>query len=280
MRVRGQCRRICVTRRSISSTVPALASMFDRRSLTRPVPAGRQQVPAAEDVERQIAVTVIIAMEEAALLMPVQRVVQLEDDLLRRLRMRLDEQVDEKPLDRLRVMPDLMIAGRPRRWRGLQPVQGALDAARPLRAAGQGRAVRSPRRQLPRQDRIVSELVVIVQVFVPQRQPEHPLTHQRLDPVLKMLGRAVVPETAGEARHQTERPVGRTEQQRTRIRGDHPAIERRHHRTPFDACKTEQVRATLRLHRGISLNRLKLLRHNNFRPFRAPMHLLSVKYPG
>lgn len=36
---------------------------------------GRQQMPAAEHVQRQIAVAVVIAVKEAALLMPVQRVV-------------------------------------------------------------------------------------------------------------------------------------------------------------------------------------------------------------
>ncbi len=49
---------------------------------------GRQQMPAAEHVQRQIAVAVVIALEKAPLLMPVQRItggVQIEDDPLRRL---------------------------------------------------------------------------------------------------------------------------------------------------------------------------------------------------
>lgn len=53
---------------------------------------GRQQMPAAEHVQRQIAVAVVIAVEEAPLLMPVQRVVggvEIEDDLLRRSLVRL-----------------------------------------------------------------------------------------------------------------------------------------------------------------------------------------------
>ena len=48
---------------------------------------GGKQMPAAEDVERQIAVAVVVAVEEAAFLMPVQGVigsVEVEDDLLRR----------------------------------------------------------------------------------------------------------------------------------------------------------------------------------------------------
>ena len=66
-----------------------------RHFLDRPgagVDVGRRsfaakQVPAAEDVERQVAVAVVIAVEEATFLMPVQRVVggiEIEDDLPRR----------------------------------------------------------------------------------------------------------------------------------------------------------------------------------------------------
>jgi hypothetical protein len=126
----------------------------------------------------------------------------------------------------------------------------------------------------------VPQPVVVVQVLVAQRQPEYPLAYQRLDLMLDMRGRAVVLKATGKARDQTDRPVRRTEQQRTCIRRDHAAVERRHHRTPFDTCKTEQVRATLCRHRGISLNRLKLLQHNNFRPFRSPMHLSPVRNAG
>src|SRR6516162_4228584 len=56
---------------------------------------GRQQVPPAEDVERKITVTIIVAVEEAALLVPVQRIVggiQIENNALWRLGMRLQKQ--------------------------------------------------------------------------------------------------------------------------------------------------------------------------------------------
>jgi hypothetical protein len=48
----------------------------------------REQVPAAEDVERQVAVAIIVAVEEAAFLMPMDRVVgrvQVQDDVARGL---------------------------------------------------------------------------------------------------------------------------------------------------------------------------------------------------
>src|SRR5499427_5068751 len=88
MRTRGQQARRWPTMRATSSTSPALASML----------LGRQKVPVAEDVKRQVAVAIVIAMEEAALLVSMQRVVggiEIEDDLPRRTRVALDKQIDQ-----------------------------------------------------------------------------------------------------------------------------------------------------------------------------------------
>ena len=74
---------------------------------------GREQMPAAEHVQRQIAVAAVIAVEEPALLLAVQgivRRVEIEDDLLGRPRVRLQEQVDEQIGERGRVVTDLVIA--------------------------------------------------------------------------------------------------------------------------------------------------------------------------
>ena len=80
---------------------------------------GRQQMPAAEHVKRQVAVAIIVAVEEAAFLIAVQRVVrgvEVEDDLLGRPVVRLEQQVDEQGLDRRGLMCDLVILrGRLRR---------------------------------------------------------------------------------------------------------------------------------------------------------------------
>ena len=87
---------------------------------------------AAEDVERQVAVAVVIAMEEAALLAPVQGVVggvEVQHQPLRRLRVGLQEKIDQQRLDRLGVVADAAIAMRPRR-RVLQPVQGRFARQR------------------------------------------------------------------------------------------------------------------------------------------------------
>ena len=88
---------------------------------------------AAEGVERQIAVAVVIAVEEPPLLVPVQGVVrgvQVEDDLLRWLGVRFQEQVHEQGLDGIGIVTDLVVARRPARGRMLEPVQRALARQR------------------------------------------------------------------------------------------------------------------------------------------------------
>src|SRR4051794_21970989 len=126
---RGQRARIRPAMRWTSSTAPALASMLERRSLAAKI--GGQEMPAAEDVERQGAVAIIVAMEKAAFLMDMDRVigrVQVQNDLARGLCPKgAEEEVDEHGLDRSGVMPDLVIA--PARGLGrrmLQPVERAL----------------------------------------------------------------------------------------------------------------------------------------------------------
>ena len=120
------------------------------------------------------------------------------------------------------------------------------------RFAGQWRTTLAPRRQLAgqhRQRRVVAQLVVINEIFVAQRNPEHALPDQRADLVLGQLRPAAVGETGGEPLDQPDRPIRRPQQQRTGIRGHAAAVKPRHHRPPRDGCKSEQIRATLCLHR-------------------------------
>ena len=137
MRTAASAARIWATIRAISST--AAGAGVD----VGPAQLGRQQMPAAEDVERQIAVAVVVAVEEAAFLMPVQRIVggvEIEDDLRRRRGMRVEEEIDEQRLDRRRIVADLVIARRLRPAQ-LQPVE--------RRFAGQRRTVRRRAASLP-----------------------------------------------------------------------------------------------------------------------------------
>src|SRR5215467_11217764 len=112
---------------------------------------------AAEDVQRQIAIAVVIAVKEAALLVPVQRVVggiEVENDSLGRLPVRVQKQIDKQRLDLGRVPANAVVAGQFRTAQ-LQPVE--------RRFASQRRAILATRRQLPcqyRQRRVVAQLVV------------------------------------------------------------------------------------------------------------------------
>lgn len=64
---------------------------------------GAEQMPAAENVERQMAIAIVIAVEEAAFLMAMQRVigrVEVDDDLALRFGVSIEKQRDEETLDR------------------------------------------------------------------------------------------------------------------------------------------------------------------------------------
>ena len=185
-------------------------------------------------------------MEETLFLMPVQRVVggvEIEGDLRRRRRMGVEKQVDKQRLDRRRVIADLVIAGRLRSAQ-FQPVE--------RRFAGQRRTIRAPCFELAaqhRHHRVVAQLVVVDQVLVAQRNPEHPLTHQARHRVLDQLGRPVIGQATGKALDQPDPSVGGAEQQRSGLRRHRPTVECRHHRPAFYRCKAKQIRATLCLHR-------------------------------
>ena len=97
--------------------------------------------------------------------------------------MRLQEQVDQQILDRHRIVADLVVA---RRFKlaQLQPVE--------RRFAGHRRAFLAPRLELARQhrhQRIVAQLVVVVEILIAERDPEHPLADQCRDLVLDQIRR-------------------------------------------------------------------------------------------
>jgi hypothetical protein len=223
-------------------------------------------------------VGVVVAVEEAAFPMPVQRHVsrvQVEDDLPRRRAMRVEEQVHEQRLDRRAVMADAVIAAGLTRGRVLQPVQGAL--------AGKRGTAGAPRLQLASengQHRVMTELVVVDEVLMAKRNAQHTLADQGGDLMLNALRRPRITEAGGEAPHQADGAVGGAEQQRTGIRSDRPAVEPGHHPPGLDRCELKQPWATLRRHRGPPLRRRKALSQKNFRRLRAPMHLRLARNPG
>jgi hypothetical protein len=192
---------------------------------------GGQQMTAAEDVERQVAVAIVVAVEEAAFLVAMQRVVggiEIEDDLFRRLLVGVEEEVDEQAFDRRRVMADLVVSRRldPAQF---QPVQ--------RRFARQRRTVRSLRRQLAGQNRhhrIMPQLVVVVEVLIAECDADDALHHHGLDLVFHQSGCPRVGEAGGKALGQPKRTVGLAQQQGTGVRGNRAAVEARHHLAAFD----------------------------------------------
>jgi hypothetical protein len=231
---------------------------------------GREQVPTAKHIQRQVAVAVIVAVEEAAFLVAMQRVigsVEIEDDLARRSPVGVEEEIDEQALDGAAVVADLVVA----RWSPgcvLEPVERALP--------GQRRAILTPGDELAgkgRQHRVMTQLIMVDEILVSQRDPKHPLGHHRRNAVLdQRLGTPVI-KAGGEPVHQPDRPIGRAEEQRPGIGCDLAAVEPCHHPAAFDHFITEQVAATLCRHRGTPLLRFNSLSQKNYRRFRAPMHL-------
>ena len=210
-------------------------------------------------------------MEEAAFLVAVQRIigrVEVENDLPRWRLVRLEEEVDEQPLDRRAVVADLLVALGVE-GRVLEPVERAL--------AGERGAVLAPRLELAsesRQHRIVAQLVVVDQILVPQRDPADALHQHGLDGVLDQLRRPAVGEAPCQAPHQPDRPICGAQQQRAGVRGHLATIEGGHHLATFDHFISEQIAATLCRHRGTPLRRIKPLSQKSYRRSRAPMHLL------
>jgi hypothetical protein len=186
---------------------------------------------------------------------------------------RFEEKLDEQAFDRGRVVADLVVA------RGLgrgmlEPVERAL--------AGERRAPLAPGRELAgegRQHRIVAQLIVIDQILISQGNAEHPLRQHGPDAVLDLPLGATIEEAGGEPLDQTDRPIGRPEQQRAGVGGALAAIEGGHHLAALDHFITEQIAATLCRHRGAPLHRSNSLSQKNYRRFRAPMHLIPVRNP-
>jgi hypothetical protein len=95
----------------------------------------------------------------------------------------------------------------------------------------------------------MAQLLMVDEILITQCDPKHPLADQCRHLVLHQFRRAAVRETTGKPVDKPDRPIRRTQQQRTRIGSDLTAVNRRHDRAPFDTCKAKQIHATLRLHR-------------------------------
>ena len=163
-------------------------------------------------------------MEEAAFLLAVQRnvgVVEIQHDLARCTLMRFEEKIQQQPIDLRIVAIDLVILRRMSPRRVLQAIERAL--ARQWLAVGPQHRAQLARQHCKR--RVLAQLVVIVEVFIAQRQAKDALPHQRLDLMLDIARVAPIGEAGGEATHQPEATIDLSQQQCTCVRGDVPTIE-------------------------------------------------------
>jgi hypothetical protein len=104
----------------------------------------------------------------------------------------------------------------------------------------------------------VAQLVVILDVFVAERNADHALPDQLRQAVLHLLRTAMIDEAAGQPLDQPDRPVGLAQQQGPRVRGDRPAVEGGHHLAAVESFKLEPIWTTLWLHRTPFPNLLSL----------------------
>jgi hypothetical protein len=116
----------------------------------------------------------------------------------------------------------------------------------------------------------VAKLVMIVQVFIAERDGKHALPDERGERVLDEPLISRVTKTSRKPPNQIQTPIRGAQQQPACVRRQRAAIELGHHGTPFDPSKRARFCATLRLHRAISPNRRKSLSQNNFCLIRRP----------
>jgi hypothetical protein len=120
--------------------------------------------------------------------------------------MRIQEQLDQKIFDRHRIVADLVVTRR------LQPAQ-----LQPVerRFAGDRCAILAPRFKLARQhchQRIVAQFVVVVDILITERDPEHPLADQRRNSVLDQVRAPLVVKARRKPIHHSDRAIRGSQQ--------------------------------------------------------------------
>ena len=143
--------------------------------------------------------------------------------------MQRQERLHEERVDVAMPGDDLLVAALgvgPHR-RQFQAIERALARQRlaSILAAATVLAGRIGLAHQHRQERIVAQGVVVVEVFVAQGQGEDPLGDQFVDGVLDQLGIAVVGEAGGESPENAGLGLHLPQQQAAGVRSDGPAVE-------------------------------------------------------
>ncbi len=214
-------------------------------------------MPAAEDVQRQIAVAVVVAVEVPALLLAVERIVggiEVEHDADRRLAMGVEEEIDEQPLDRAAVVVELVVPVLADLAGVLQPIERRLAGERAARLVEHGG-----------ERRIVAQRVVVDQVLVAERDAEDALAQQIGHRMRTAAAKAQIGEATSQPPAEPDRPVGRGQQHHAAVRRDRAAVESAHKFAAAGASEIELGLATLCRHRGAPPAQTKSLSQKNFR---------------
>ena len=205
--------------------------MLRRVDVGRPQ-IGHQQVIAGEHIQRQEAIAVVIAVEEAPLLMAVHRIVggiHVQHNLFGRPLEGGDEGRGQNLVNRPRPIP-------------FGPV---LEAAQRRRA---GQSPVAPGRRL--QGKVMAQGRVIVQILVAQRNPEYPLAQQIRHAMAQLAPLTRIAKPARHRRRQAKPAIRLTQQQRTAIARHLTAVETRLDPAPATGWKRKPTRDTIRHRRA------------------------------
>ena len=206
----------------------------------------------AEDVEGKVAVAAVVAVEEAALLRAVNRIVrgiEIKDQLLRSIPLPVEEDLDEKAVYGVAIEhdPAITILLGLTCQTPLQPVQRALARQRfssvRLLAPISAERISFPRQN--RQQRILAQLLVIAQILVTEGDSVHPLAHELLDAVLDQPGVAIIGEACRQPTKNSPPALHLGQQQRPTVRADPATVETGLNLPPTQALKLEAPEATV-----------------------------------
>jgi site-specific DNA recombinase len=235
------------------------------RVLVRLAQARHEQVATAEEVQRQVAVLAVVAVEEAPLLVAVHRIVRgvgVDDDSPRGRIVRLQHQLDKESVDRTRVGRHLLVLAV-----ALRILRAQLHAVERALACQRLAAVALPPTRGTRrigladdggEQRVAPQFVVVEEVLVAEHEPEDALRDQVLDRVIDALLLAGVAKAGGELRQYAPPRFELAQQQRAPVGCDRPAVELSHECPRSESLKGVVLILTLCPNQKSSSSRCKL----------------------
>ena len=168
----------------------------------------------------------------APFLLAVQRVVgrvHVQHDLLRGLRVCLQEQLHQQRVEPLRIGHDALVAVLPGLLGGaqLEPVEGAGAGQRmaPVALAHAALTGHVGAAEREREQAVVAQGVMVIDILVAEREPVQALGDQVLQGMLAARRIAVIAEAGGHAGGQLEGAVGGPQDDGPAVRGHAAAVE-------------------------------------------------------